>query len=368
MVQPVAAASAGGSWRSRAIGAQLSRVGKVSVAIGCALFAVAVRYALDRWLRSDHVYTIAFAATAVAALVAGWPAGLLCAVLAQVGSNILFSEPRGHFTSPLVDVAGLTFYVMAAVLLYATHIAVASHRAFRGLVQRLDQADKAKSELLALIAHELRNPVSAIDLSAHCLRAAAGDPSAAERALGVIERQSRHIARLVEDLTDASRVEAGKVTLIIGEHPVDAMLSNASELVEPSLRRRGQVLCIDAAEGVRARVDSARIIQVLANLLHNASKYSPDGSTIWMDARLREAQVCIEVTDEGRGIPRDQIESVFYTYAQLTPGSDGLGLGLSLVRKLVLLHGGTIRASSRGPGEGSTFEICLPAAAAHMPP
>jgi signal transduction histidine kinase len=366
MVQPVAAAHAGSSWRSRAIGAELSPLEKVWVAVGCALFAVAVRYALDPWLGSDHVYTIAFAATAVAALVAGWRAGLLCAVLAQVGSNILFLDPRGHFTSPLVDVAGATFYVMAAVLLYATNIAVESHKAFRALVQRLDQADKTKSELLALIAHELRNPISAIDLSAYCLRGAAGDRGAAEHALGVIERQSRHIARLVEDLTDASRVEAGKVTLKIGEHPVEAMLSNASELVEASLRQRGQVLRIESAEGLRARVDSARIVQVLGNLLHNASKYSPEGSTIRMNARLREAQVCIRVTDEGKGIPRDQIESVFDTYAQLTPGSDGLGLGLSLVRKLVHLHGGSIRAMSPGPGQGSTFEIRLPAAAAHM--
>jgi signal transduction histidine kinase len=345
----------------RAIAAQLSPAGQILVAIGCAACAVGIRYALDQWLGSDHVYTIAFAATAVAALVAGWRAGLLCAVLAEIGSNVLFLDPRGTYTSPFVDAASVTFYLMTAVLLYATRIAVESHRAFRILVQRLDQADKAKSDLLALIAHELRNPVSAIELSAHCLRLPGADPAMAERALGVIERQTRHIARLVEDLTDASRVEAGKVTLKIEDQPLDVLLSNAGELVEPSLRNRRQVLRIDARPGLRVQVDGARMVQVLANLLHNASKYSPEGSTIWMDARAEASQVCIKVTDQGMGIPREQIESVFDSYAQLTPGSDGLGLGLSLVRKLVRLHAGTIRALSRGPGEGSTFEICLPA-------
>jgi signal transduction histidine kinase len=361
---PVAYAPAEHSWRTRAIAAQLSPAGQLLVAIGCAACAVGIRYALDPWLGSEHVYTIAFAATAVAALVAGWRAGLLCAVLAEIGSNVLFLDPRGTYTSPLVDAASVTFYLMTAVLLYATRIAVESHRAFRILVQRLDRADKAKSELLALIAHELRNPLSAIELSAHCLRVPGADPAMAERALGAIERQTRHIARLVEDLTDASRVEAGKVTLKIEHHALDALLSNAGELVEPALRKRRQVLRIDARPGLRARVDGARIVQVLANLLHNASKYSPEGSTIWMDARAEASQVCIKVTDKGMGIPREQLESVFDSYAQLTPGSDGLGLGLSLVRKLVQLHSGTIRALSRGPGEGSTFEICLPAAAA----
>lgn len=351
----------GRAWHARAIAAQLSAPGRALVALGCALAAIAVRYALDPWLGSAHVYTIAFAATAVAALVGGWRAGLLCAVVAQVGSNVLFLAPRGSYTSPLIDVDGAAFYLTAAVLLYATHIAVESLRAFRALVRRLDQADRAKSELLAVIAHELRNPVSAIDLSAKCLRVA-GDRQALERALGVIERQSRYMARLVDDLTDASRVEAGKVRLDIGEHAVHVLLSNARELVEASLQKRRQVLEIRASEGLRVRVDGARIVQVIANLLHNASKYSAEGSSIWLDARSEDSQVCIKVIDHGQGIPREQIESVFDTYAQLNPGSDGLGLGLSLVRKLVRLHGGTIRALSRGPGEGSVFEIWLPAA------
>jgi signal transduction histidine kinase len=349
------------AWLTRAIGAQLSVWGELLVAIGCAAAAVGIRFLLDYWLKAQQVYTIAFPATAVAALVGGWRAGALCAVVSQLSIGVLFVEPRGSFVFSDRDVAqAVTFYLMTAVLLCVTELAVRAQRALRLVIMRLNEADRAKTELLALIAHELRNPVSAIGLAAARLESD-GRTDDRKKALSVIERQLSHVRRLVEDLTDASRIQNGKVSLQMGQHRVAELLGRAVELVEPALEQRHQVLSLDCSEAIEIRVDGARIVQMMANVLHNASKYSPDQTMIRVSVKQDERRVCIKVVDQGVGIPNEQIEWVFDTYAQLKPGADGLGLGLSLVRKLVELHGGTIKALSRGAGEGSTFEICLPA-------
>jgi signal transduction histidine kinase len=260
----------------------------------------------------------------------------------------------------MFDPEGATFYLMTAILLCVTEMAVRAQRSLRVLLKRLGQADAAKSELLALIAHELRNPLSAIGLALERLEIAGANPQARERAMGVIHRQLPHIARLTDDLTDASRIQTGKVSLDIAEHRMVDLVSTARDLVEVSLDQRKQRIELNVDETLTVCADGARIVQVLANVLHNASKYSPDGTTITVDSHMEGACACIKVTDQGFGIPNEQLEWVFDTYAQLKPGGDGLGLGLSLVRKLVHLHGGTIKALSRGAGEGSTFEICLP--------
>ncbi|TFZ00113.1 sensor histidine kinase [Ramlibacter humi] len=349
------------SWATRVIAMPLSFSGELGVAIACAAVAIGIRFLLDPWLAQQHVYTIAFAATAVAALVAGWRAGVVCALLAQLSSNVLFVEPRGTFsTSPEDAAQAATFYLMALVLLLVTNVAVRAHRALGSLVLRLRHADEAKTELLATIAHELRNPVSAMQLAAD--RVEMDDrPEVREKAVAVINRQLAHVTRLVEDLTDASRIHNGKMSLFTAPHRVSELLNRASELVEPSLQRRRQRLVLECADQV-VKVDSARIVQVFANVLHNASKYSPDGTGIRVTVETLGKQVCIKVIDEGVGIPNEKLEWVFDCYAQVKTGGDGLGLGLSLVRRLLELHGGTIKALSRGAGEGATFEVSLPLA------
>lgn len=351
-------------WPARWIAMPLSFAGELAVAIACAAAALGIRYVLDPWLAHQHVYTIAFAATAVAALAAGWRAGVVCALLAQLGSNYLFVEPRGTFSLSADDAAqAVTFYLMAAVLLGVTHIAVKAHRALGLLVLRLRHGDQAKTELLATIAHELRNPVAAMQLAAWRLQLG-GDEEVREKALAVIDRQLSHVNRLVDDLTDASRIHNGKVSLRLASHQVAELLNRACELVEPALQRRRQRLLVECGGGLAVRVDGARIVQVFANVLHNASKYSPDATAIRVHVERRGAYACVKVIDEGVGIPHEQLEWVFDCYAQVKKGSDGLGLGLSLVRQLLKLHGGAIQALSRGAGEGATFEVSLPLAPA----
>lgn len=347
-------------WSTRVIAVPLSASGEAGVAAACAFASIAIRFGLDPWLAHLHVYTIAFAATAVAALMGGWRAGLACALLAQLGSNLLFVEPRGTLSFTGDDAAQtVTFYLMAAVLLCVTHIAVQAHRALRLLVLRLRSADQAKTDLLATIAHELRNPVSAMRLATHRIEID-DQPAGRRKAAGVLERQLAHVSRLVDDLTDASRIHNGKISLHVARHRVSDLIGRAAELVEPSLRQRRQSLRLHGDEQADIRADGARIVQVLANVLHNASKYSPDGTAIHVHVEAGPRRACIRVVDQGVGIPHDKLEWVFDCYAQVKQGNDGLGLGLSLVRRLVELHGGTITALSRGTGEGSTFEVCLP--------
>jgi K+-sensing histidine kinase KdpD len=355
------------AWRrspraTRVIAMELSWAGELGVAAGCAIAAVVIRFALDRWLGQQHVYTIAFAVTAIAALVAGWRAGVACAVLAQLSSNVLFVEPRGRVSWSGEDIAQtVTFYLMVVVLLCVTHLAVQGHRALGLLVLRLRHADEAKTDLLASIAHELRNPVSAMQLAVARMEMGEQGESR-QKPLAVIQRQLTHITRLVEDLTDASRIHTGKVSLRIERHDVAGLLARAAELVEPALDQRRQCLQMDGGMGAVVKVDGARIVQVFANVLHNASKYSPDGTDIRVTVDTQGRDVCIEVIDEGAGIPNEKLEWVFDCYAQVKAGSDGFGLGLSLVRRLLELHGGTIKALSRGEERGATFQVLLPLA------
>ncbi|RYY91437.1 MAG: HAMP domain-containing histidine kinase [Comamonadaceae bacterium] len=346
----------------RLIAMRLSPAGELGVALGWAALAVLVRWLLDAWLGQQHVYTIAFAATAAAALMAGWRAGALCAVASQVGSNVLIANPKGAFSLAGDDVAqAATFYLMAVVLLAVTHLAVRSHRALGTLVQRLRAADRATTDLLATVAHELRNPAAAMQLATARLQAGAS-ADARDRAVAALLRQLAHLHRLVDDLTDASRIQTGKVALVLAPHRFGDLLRSACELVEPVLEQRGQTLLVREDGPGDVRVDGARIVQVLANVLHNASKYSPDGTEIRVEYGVRGHRLHVEVIDQGAGIPEEKLEWVFDSYAQVTQGSEGLGLGLSLVRKLLALHGGTIQAWNRGEEPGATFAISLPLA------
>ena len=333
---------------------------QTAVAIAVAVAAFGARWVLDPFLADQHPYVMAFAAVAVATRLATWRAGLLCAVLSFLGADYSFVRPRFHYLLSVEELVGaMAFFALAALILYLAHRANRATSELRYLVQRLSQADARKSDFLAVLAHEVRGPLSAMRLASRVLMKTAVDP-AQVRATETLERQIDQVARLTEDLMDASQIQAGKVQLHQVDVPAQAVLAQAMEAVRASTDARSQEIVVERAGDPWLHVDPARMVQILSNLLQNASKFSPNNARILVQLAPQGSLVTFRIKDAGVGIPPEKLEWVFDTYTQMEPHGDGLGLGLSLVRRLVELHGGKIRAHSRGAGEGSTFEVSMP--------
>ncbi|WP_313032421.1 sensor histidine kinase [Massilia alkalitolerans] len=232
----------------------------------------------------------------------------------------------------------------------------------------LREQERRKDEFLAMLAHELRNPLAPISSSAELLKISTS-PERIRASSDVIARQVRHMTSLVDDLLDVSRVTRGLIKLdqaLVGIGPV---LANAVEQSRPLVAARGHALTVEVApELAAARVhgDATRLVQVIANLLNNAAKYTPSGGTIFLSAARSGERVRLCVEDNGIGIDSGLLPQVFdlFTQAERTPdrSQGGLGIGLALVRTMVALHGGEVQAHSDGPGKGSTFTVWLPLA------
>lgn len=220
-----------------------------------------------------------------------------------------------------------------------------------------------KDEFMATVSHELRNPFGAIINAASTLeqRIDASDP--ARHAVDVIIRQSKLVQRLIDDLLDIGRIEAGK--LIVNDQVVDlrSIVRESVEMSRPSVFDRGHELHLDlAGTPVLARADPIRVTQIVSNLVDNAAKYTPPHGHIRVSVAQVEGHAEILVQDDGDGIPPDRADAIFETFTQLRPGAGGpgLGLGLALVRRLTELQGGSIHVFSEGLGRGSTFTVRLP--------
>lgn len=225
----------------------------------------------------------------------------------------------------------------------------------------LKEADRRKDEFLAILAHELRNPLAALSASARLLGLQAQKPEFAAMASSSIQRQVTHMARLLDDLLDVSRISHGVMQLQLDKVELADVVRSAAEMVRPQLEAKQQALDTvlpDVPAPVMA--DAVRLIQVLANLLSNSVKYSPDGSRIEMRLEVQEREVSVAVRDNGAGIEPGRLEQVFDMFYQVSKAQGGLGIGLALVKGLVELHGGRIRAHSDGAGQGSEFVLTLP--------
>jgi len=231
----------------------------------------------------------------------------------------------------------------------------------------LTTASRRKDEFLATLAHELRNPLGPILHSVELLKA---DPSP-ERLSEcgpMIERHTRHLMRLVDDLLDISRVTQGKVTITSERVELKSFVSTALESVLPFLQSREHSLSIELPDApMYLNGDAVRLAQIVGNVLHNAGKYTPSGGQIALKAERHEQRVCISISDNGIGVTPENHTGIFEMFVQAQHASDraqdGLGIGLSLVKTLTALHGGHIQVVSRGVDQGSTFEINLPLAA-----
>jgi signal transduction histidine kinase len=222
-----------------------------------------------------------------------------------------------------------------------------------------------KDTFLATLGHELRNPLAAISAAASVLRQEVTANARAERAVDVLARQSRHLARLADDLLDAGRVASGKLRLETRRVNLVEIVSDAIETCRGKIDERALGLTIDLSDRpIWIEGDAVRLTQAFCNLIDNATKYTPRGGRIAVAAYMCEKQVEIAISDTGQGIHPDHLELIFEQFAQLSegrgPGGVGLGLGLSLVRSVVELHGGTVKAHSDGPAKGSRFTVRLP--------
>ena len=242
-----------------------------------------------------------------------------------------------------------------------------SEEQLRLLYEQLKAEDRRKDEFLATLAHELRNPLAPIRTGLAVLRATS-DAETVERTRQIMDRQLTHLVRLVDDLLDLSRVTRGAVQLDPERVDLWALVGVALELSRPLLDAAGVLLSVRLPEAtVVVEVDRTRMAQVLANILNNAAKFTPAGGRVELVARDDGGDVFISVTDTGVGIPNAMLTNIFDMFVQVreSAGSHtGLGIGLTLVRRLVELHGGSVWAESEGLGRGSTFVVRLPRAAA----
>ncbi len=273
----------------------------------------------------------------------------------QIGIVQLAGGPYGEFTAEdravLMQLAAIASTSLENACLYAS----------------LREADHRKDEFLATLAHELRNPLAPIRNGLEILRRSGQLTGPAARARDMMERQLAHMVRLVDDLLDVSRISRGKVDLRLARITLQSVVDNALESSRPAIEGSGHSLVLQlATQPVWIEGDLTRLAQVVSNLLNNAAKYTPAGGRIELSAQAEAGRAVIRVIDNGTGISADMLPRVFDLFAQvdrtIEHSQGGLGIGLSLVKKLVELHGGDIRAESAGLSQGSRFTVRLPLA------
>lgn len=228
----------------------------------------------------------------------------------------------------------------------------------------LELADHRKNEFLAVLAHELRNPLTPIRFGLDMMRMSPDRPVSSETQ-AMMDRQLTHLVRLIDDLMDVSRISQGKIDLRLADVTVQSALQNALESTRQLFESRGHSLTQKIPlEPLWLHADATRIVQVLSNLLNNAAKYTPDGGQIDLSVAQIDRTVVISIKDDGIGVPEEMLSQIFDLFTQVQkPGErspSGLGIGLALARQLVELHRGSLTASSAGLSSGSTFTLQLP--------
>jgi signal transduction histidine kinase/ActR/RegA family two-component response regulator len=357
---------------------------RYAMAVLVTVLAVAIRYLLDPALGDRFPFAIVFIAVLLVARFGGFGPSAVAAAGGFLGCWYLFVNPRYTFST--TDAPGLLFYVViititvlfgrAMHLLHDRAAAAAAeadeHRmqlehevqVRRRAEEALKDADRRKDEFLAMLAHELRNPLAPVRNAVHLLKAEP-DPETEREARAIIERQVEHLVRLVDDLLDVSRILRGRIELRREPMDLAEAVQRAIEIARPTIDAGGHKLTLKfPAEAMILEGDLVRLTQVVANLLTNAAKYTLHGGEISITAERAERLVHIHVQDTGIGIAPDLLPRVFDLFVQgdrsAARTQGGLGIGLTLVRQLVEMHGGSVAVDSKGIGHGSQFTITLP--------
>ena len=236
---------------------------------------------------------------------------------------------------------------------------------FRTLAEKLAQSDRRKDAFLATLAHELRNPLAPISTGLEVMKMLRNDPARLEEVRGMMARQTRQLVTLIDDLMDVSRITRGKLQLRKGRVSLEEVVQSAVEAARPLIDEANHELTVELPdEPVFLEADPNRLPQVFSNLLGNSARYTPEGGRIALRAKRIGDEVLVSVEDTGIGIPADKVDEIFEMFGQiehpLQRAAPGLGLGLTLVRSLLEMHGGSIEVSSPGIGKGSVFTARLP--------
>jgi signal transduction histidine kinase len=363
-------------------------------AFALALTAVAVmaRWLVDPWLGNGAPLITLYGAVAAAIAYGGLGPAVVTATTGYLACDFAFIEPRRSvIIQDAYAAERLGLYLVSCsviigvgyALRVARHHAETNWRCALGKQKQLEvevarrtlaeealrEADRRKDEFLAVLAHELRNPLAAAQYALHLLQDAGENRKVANEAHAALQRQMSYMTRLADDLLDIERIANGKVDLQRQPTELTALCRDAVEATTPMMRHMAQELTVVvAAESIYVDVDLVRMTQVLWNLLANAAKYTPHGGHIRLTAERAGSDAVITVKDDGMGIPEDMLRRVFDVFTQVHMASErsqgGLGLGLALARQLTELHGGRIEARSDGAGKGSEFSVRLPIAQA----
>ncbi len=290
-------------------------------------------------------------------------------------SNAVDEMTAGNLAAPIGDSSGVTevarlsaaFRELRDRLAERTRESERLAGELRARAEALAETDRRKDEFLAMLAHELRNPLGAIANASYLLEHFGPADPVTAKPVAIIRRQIQHLVRMVDDLLDVSRITRGKVELRRQRLDLAEVLRNAAEASLPLAEAKGQTLRVEMPlEPLPLDGDATRLEQVVSNLLRNAVKFTEARGTIELSVRREDAHALVRVRDDGIGIPADLLARVFDLFAQGEQGLDrsgaGLGIGLTLVKSLVEIHGGSVEARSGGPGTGSEFEVRLPLA------
>jgi len=347
-----------------------------------------LRYTSDSPTRGFFTSLAFLLAVLAAGLVGGWKPAVLTTLVCLLNERFFFIHPKHSLSFPsgsetmrilVYGASGIAIALLCEGLQrawsrvaerqrqlereMAERLAVAQERLH--LVDQLRQADRRKDEFLATLAHELRNPLAPLSNALELWRFAKNDPEQLDELRGMMQRQVRQMSRLIDDLLDVSRISRGKISLRTERVELRGLVNTALESVKPVIAANDQRLEISLPqEPVFVHGDATRISQVVGNVLNNAAKYTPAGGQIWLSVSREGKKAGISVRDTGCGIPPDHLSRIFEMFQQVDQTLDrsqgGLGIGLTLAKRLIEMHGGTIEAKSDGPGHGSEFLITLP--------
>jgi signal transduction histidine kinase/CheY-like chemotaxis protein len=324
------------------------------------LAAIGLRWLLGPWLGAEAPYILVFGAVAVAVWLGGAGPALFAAVLGYLLVNYLYLEPVGSLAiGHARDVLQLVLFTLACALV------IGLGQGMRRARDRARASDVRKSEFLAVLSHELRNPLAPLRAAVEIMKLKS-EGAPLPGMLEMMERQIAHLGRLIDDLLDVSRIDRGTLKLRIERVALDSVLRSAVETAMPAIDEKSHELVLrDASEALYVEGDAVRLGQVLSNLLNNAAKFTPAGGRIELATRAESGHAVISVVDRGIGLAPEHLERVFDLFAQVQPrsGGGGLGLGLALARSIVRLHGGEVHARSAGVGRGAEFIVRLPLAA-----
>jgi signal transduction histidine kinase len=349
-------------------------------AVAVTLTAMQLRWVLDPWLGFDVPYATLYGAVAIAVWFGGLGPAVLAMVVGYALLNVRYVAPHGELAINSVrDGVGLGLFALSTALIIVLGEAMrrardryrASEIELKARAGQLQRADANKSQFLAVLSHELRNPLAPLRNGLTLLKMQR-DGAATAETHDMMERQIVQLTRLIDDLLDVSRVDRNKLELRTEPVAIGAVMRTGVETAKPNIDAKGHTLTVSYPEApLYVEGDAVRLAQVVANLLNNAAKFTPPKGRIELSAQAEHGCVVLRVGDNGIGIAREHLDEVFEMFVQVderhVASAGGLGLGLTLARAIVRRHGGEIEARSPGRGKGAEFVVRLPLVAAPQP-